>query len=264
MECLALGARHKFERDGFLWSPSDEGDVGRSREGAAALVLDSYELGGAALPAGTPVVAMHDYGPSIASAALVVSPAGLGERDGYLCGFRYVSLRPLFWGLPGRLQNDEVETVLVTAGAGSAAKGGVALATAARTALPDARVRLVVPSGVKGPDTVETIEGPASLLDALLEADLVVTAGGQTMLEALAAGAPCVAVCLVENQRRQTERLASEGAIHLAEREGVGAEVAALAGDAERRRDLVRKGRELVDGFGALRIAFHVDRLGAG
>jgi UDP-2,4-diacetamido-2,4,6-trideoxy-beta-L-altropyranose hydrolase len=227
-------------------------------------VLDSYELDDTVLPAGVPVVAMHDHGPPIASASLVVSPAGLGERDGYLCGFRYVSLRPLFWGLPGRVPNDEVETVLVTAGGGRAAKGGVALATAARTALPDARVRLVVPSGARGPDTVETVEAPASLLDALLESDLVVTAGGQTLFEALAAGAPCVGVSLVENQRRQTERLASEGAILLAEPEGVGPAVAALAADAEHRGDLARKGRELVDGFGALRIAFHVDRLGAG
>jgi spore coat polysaccharide biosynthesis predicted glycosyltransferase SpsG len=226
-------------------------------------VLDSYELDAAVLSAGVAVVAMHDYGTPIASASLVVSPAGVGERDGYLCGFRYVSLRPLFWGLPERVPREEVETVLVTAGGGRAAKGGAALATAARTALPDARVRLVVPSGTRGPDTVETLEAPASLLDALLECDLVVTAGGQTLLEALAAGAPCVAVSMVENQRRQTERLASEGAIVLAEPEGVGPAVAALAADAERRCDLARKGQELVDGFGALRIAFHVERLAA-
>ena len=105
---------------------------------------------------------------------------------------------------------------------------------------------------------------PESLLDLLLAADLVVCAGGQTMLEAAAAGAPCIAVPLVENQVDQVRRLADAGGVRLAARGDVAGAVSELAGEYAARRALSERGQREVDGFGALRVAYAIAALVAG
>jgi spore coat polysaccharide biosynthesis predicted glycosyltransferase SpsG len=98
----------------------------------------------------------------------------------------------------------------------------------------------------------------------MLEADLVVTAAGQTMLEAVATGAPTVALPLVENQARQAELLAERGAVRLVSSEDVSELTSAaveLARSTDARRALSANGQAAVDGYGALRVAYHLARL---
>jgi UDP-2,4-diacetamido-2,4,6-trideoxy-beta-L-altropyranose hydrolase len=210
---------------------------------------------------------MHDHGGVPDGAALVVSVAGDPTPDGRrLTGFEYAALRPHFWGLPERSLGDRAARLLVTVGSGQLADVGSRLARALAGSLPDTRVALV-----RGPDAppeapqgVDTLDAPVSLLEPLLEADLVVTAAGQTMLEAAAAGTPCIALPLVDNQRRQAERLAEAGAVRLVDPpdpEAVAVAARALADDPEARRRLSRVGQQTVDGYGALRVAFAIDEL---
>ena len=93
------------------------------------------------------------------------------------------------------------------------------------------------------------------MVDVLQDADLVVTAAGQTMLETLCVGTPCVATAVVDNQRAQLDLLARAGGVRAAQPAGIGEAVAALVADATARAQLAAAGRELVDGFGALRVA---------
>jgi spore coat polysaccharide biosynthesis predicted glycosyltransferase SpsG len=251
--CLLNGSDEPLECDGISWTPlADVVD-------ADVLVLDSYRLSG--MQSDMPLVVFDDAGESGAEAALVVDPSGAPVSDGRrLAGFRHACLRSPFWGLPERAAAREVRSVLVAAGSGGAADE---LATAAREALSDADVRVVRgPYARQAATGADVIHAPASLLEPLLGADLVVTGAGQTMLEAAAAGAPCVAVALAENQRRQGRRLAAEGAVRFVEAaEAVRPAIDALVADHGARAGLARRAQQVVDGLGALRVAFRIAEL---
>jgi len=180
---------------------------------------------------------MHDHGEGPVGAALVVAAAAQrsSDDDGWLSGLGYAALRPAFWGLPVRDLRDPVRRIVVTTGGGRFGELGCELAQAVGEALPGVSMALVrgPQAAFAMPEGIESIDAPDSLLEPLLAADLVISAGGQTMLEAAACGTPCVALALVDNQRRQALRLAALGAVRLVDPPGVSGVVAAA-------RELVR------------------------
>jgi UDP-2,4-diacetamido-2,4,6-trideoxy-beta-L-altropyranose hydrolase len=253
--CYAYGADEPFERDGVSWTPLDGDDLpsGSGR----VLVVDSYRLPAEVLSraaAEKRLVVMHDHGEPPENAALVVSAAADPAN---------AALRPSFWGLPERHIRHTVERVLVTTGSGSFGEAGPGLAEAVVAALPSAVVSLVRGPYADGssPTGVEILDAPESLLAPLLATDLVLSAGGQTMLEAAAAGTPCIAIPIVENQRRQAVRLAQLGAVKLVDLENAPMRAVELAQDVDARRSLSRAGQLAVDGYGAVRIAFAISEL---
>jgi UDP-2,4-diacetamido-2,4,6-trideoxy-beta-L-altropyranose hydrolase len=270
--CFADGVDEAFQRDGIAWKPI--GDETLPVSGADILVVDSYrrtteELAAAARK--TRMVVMHDFGVVPDGAALVVSAAAHDPDDEgkRLTGLAYSCLRPAFWGLPARTLEPSVDRILVTTGSGQFAEIAVKIAQTLAQAIPGARVTLVrgphASAGV--PAGVEILESPDSLLAPLLAADVVVTAGGQTMLEAAAAGTPSVALLLVENQRRQAEHLAGVGAARVVdppEVTRVSATVEELLRNPDARHALSAAGQRAVDGYGAHRVAFHIERLARG
>jgi UDP-2,4-diacetamido-2,4,6-trideoxy-beta-L-altropyranose hydrolase len=263
--CYAYGAEVLFVRDGVNWEPLS-GDLPYVPDGV--LVVDSYRLDSQTLAAARDVslVVMHDYGDPPEGAALVVAVAGesSGRPPTRLVGPTYAALRPAFWGLPQRETRPTVERILVATGSGQLDELGCELAEALGNALPAAEVTLVRGPDVQGPAPagVETLDAPESLFEPLLQVDLAVTAGGQTMLEAAATGTPCVALPLVDNQRPQVAMLARAGAIWPVDTpdEAVGA-ARELIDDGAGRQRLGAASQRTVDGYGALRIAFEIARL---
>lgn len=250
VEARAIGAREGEQRDGVSWSPVD--DAGQID--APVVLLDSYRTPrevAEELALTASVAVMHDEGVPPSGAAFVVDPAA---------DLRHACLRPAYWGLPRRTPRDRVERVLVTTGGGDPGGRGVALAEAARDALPGVTVALVrgpqAPAGA--PDGVEVVRAPASLLDELLRADLVVSGGGQTLFETAACGTPCVAVALATNQNRSLDALAAVGAV--ATRLD---DLGLLAEDPAARAAMAAAAQTAVDGYGALRVAFALERLTA-
>jgi spore coat polysaccharide biosynthesis predicted glycosyltransferase SpsG len=263
---FAFGADAQLERDGVRWS---SWDTSTPSPPGRVLVVDSYRLSReelASLAGSRPLVLLHDATESPPDAALVISVAA--ERDSgnhHLTGLEYAALRPDFWGLPAREIRVPVEQILVTTGSGTFAGFAGHLAREVAEAVPDARITLVrgPHATEEGPPEVQTLDAPDSLLEPLLEADLVVTTGGQTMLEAAATGAPCVALPVVENQRPQVQRLARTHAVLAVDPKGddrINA-IAQLARDQETRRLLSRNAQRAVDGYGAHRVAFRIARL---
>ncbi len=267
--CYAHGADEPIEHDAVTWLPLSDDELPASPE--HVLVIDSYRVPQEALARAAQtarVVVMHDYGDVPAGAALVVSPAGSPSSDdnAWLSGLAYAALRSGYWGLPTRSLDERVRHVLVTTGSGHFANTGRNLAQLLAETLPEATVALV-----RGPHApiaalpgVEVLHAPYSLLEPLLAADLVVSAAGQTMLEAAATGTPCIALPLAENQRPQAVRLAELGAVRVVDPprgEDVTAALFELAQDVEARRALSRNGQRAVDGYGALRVAFEIARL---
>ncbi|MGH2870132.1 MAG: hypothetical protein ACRDNK_21500 [Solirubrobacteraceae bacterium] len=243
--------------------------------GVSLLLLDSYRLDPVTVRAHTGAVklaVMHDIGPVPESADLVLTtdPGLAGMRPEIVGGPALCCLGPMFWGLPApRPVAAEVRKVLITTGGGDPSGHGVAIAYALADALPGREITLV-----RGPHTelspltgIHILDRPPSLLHPLREADLTVTSAGNSLLEALAVGSPTVAVIVAENQRSGAQALADRGATQLAEPEplealeALVATVRALAEDPELRGHQVRAGRELVDGYGALRVAYLLSEL---
>jgi spore coat polysaccharide biosynthesis predicted glycosyltransferase SpsG len=269
VRCHAFGAAEPTVRDGVEWTPLDDPLEAAGDE--AAMLIDSYTLGDEAseqIAAGRPTAVMLDEGDAPVAAAIVVAPGypprASGQGPLWLAGPRHACLRPGFWGLPERGPAPErVERVLVTTGGGD--PGGVAerLAAAVRDAVPPGtNVALVRGpyAPATAPEGVELVHAPDSLLEQLASADLVVTAGGQTLLEAAAVGTPAIVVPLVANQRAQAEALAERGAARAAALDDVPTAVAAIAADAAARTSLSAAAQRAIDGHGALRVAYALSR----
>jgi UDP-2,4-diacetamido-2,4,6-trideoxy-beta-L-altropyranose hydrolase len=269
--CYAYGAEAPFDRDGLHWTPlSDPRLVG----GARVLVVDSYQVRRETLVEAartSRLVVMHDFGDPPEGAALVVGVANESSESAprLLGGPAYAALRPAFWGLPARKLRETADRVLVTTGGGQLDRLGCELAEAVAAAVPAAQVSLVRRPNAQGPAPrgIEALAAPQSLLGPLLHADLAVTAGGQTMLEAAATGTPSLALPLVENQRKQTARLGALGAVQVVDPptvSGVTRAAVQLLDNFEARRSLAGAGQSVVDGYGALRVAFEIARLAEG
>jgi UDP-2,4-diacetamido-2,4,6-trideoxy-beta-L-altropyranose hydrolase len=262
---LAWGADEAIHRDGLEWEP-----LGRAESPPAegVIVLDSYGVAGetvAELAAGARLVLMHDRD-ALPDAEIVTSTIGREDAAGRLrlFGLRYACLRPPYWGVPERQPSDAVRRILIATGGGDSAGAAAQLAESVREGVPEAEVAVLRGPYSSGelPDGILAVDHQPDLLGELLSADLIVTAGGQTLLEAAATGTPAVAVVLAEDQRTQAEAVASAGAAELVEPGPAVSDAAReLAGNAERREDLARRGQELIDGYGALRVGFHVGRL---
>jgi spore coat polysaccharide biosynthesis predicted glycosyltransferase SpsG len=174
-----------------------------------------------------------------------------------LAGPMYALVDPDLAKLQVRPVGTAVDVVLVTTGAADDAGIGAAMAAELAGLLPGVLVRLAVgPWGSDAvPEGVELIRAVDGLGPALAGADVVVTAGGVTLLEALVLARPTVAVVLADNQRPAAEGAAAASAVVLSDPAGAAAAAAALTGDAVRRQALAQAARTLVDGQGARRVA---------
>jgi len=265
--CVALGAGAPRERYGVLWEPEVAASQALTAP-ADVVVLDTY---GPSWPssAGTrlaraPRVVVCDN-PDPPSAALIVDPAAEPDDDPrHLYGLCHAMLGPPFWSLPRRPSHGPLRRVLVTVGSSSRITDGPDLVDAVRAGVPDeAILRVLAAAGVTDGPGVRALEPRATLLEELLACDLVVCGAGQTMLEAAATGAPCVAVVLADNQRRAAAQLDRVGGALVTPLAGVTDACAGLAAPPARAA-LAGRGQDAVDGTGARRVAFAVQRLVTG
>jgi spore coat polysaccharide biosynthesis predicted glycosyltransferase SpsG len=253
------------------------------RVGARGLVVDSYEVGGSELAVArgsVPVVAVFDdRGGAPPSADIVIGPAPGGGSPSTVGGTRYLrgpSFAPLAPEFALPVDRDipaSVRRVLLLLGGAAPGALLAGLARAARRALPDAALDLVIGPATEALAAALSTElaglprlaihrAPRDLRGLMLAADLAVSGGGVSVLELAATGTPAIGVGLADNQRRNLAGMAEAGALVLAgwvgdaDLEGaVARAVAALAADPEGRGSMSRRGRELVDGRGASRIA---------
>lgn len=228
-----------------------------------AAVIDSYEADAATYSAAERAVHWAAYLDDTMRLAyprgLVVngSPAAPSMAyepvygDAVLLGARYQLLRKAFWEVPARCAaRPSLSRVLVIFGG-----------TDARD-LRESTVELLAD---RFPDVVlDVVDDPrtaAEIRDAMLAADVAVTAAGQTLYELARTGTPAVAVAVADNQIPQARALADAGVIVLAGeagefavRERIADGLASLE-PMDAREQMSRRGPQLIDGRGALRVA---------
>lgn len=232
------------------------------------LVLDTYDRADwqrVAAPAHGRLVAFEDALPSPAAAAdVVIAPESGADPGGrVLGGLSFACLRRPFWDIGPRQVRDTPQRVLITTGGGDLGGLGRRLAERLRESIPSVELELVWGPGFGGepPGGLTVLDRPASLLEPLLRADAVVCAGGQTMLEAAATGAPTLVLEGAPNQRAQIASLTAREAIVPVGEEEVPAGLERLLGSPALRRQLSGRAQEAVDGRGALRIATELEAL---
>lgn len=262
--------------------PGSDEDIALVREqaaGARALVVDSYAWQPDELAAANelvPTVAVADLGGAFHCSLVVdggpdaAPPKYAGGQADLLLGPTYALLSRDLWDFD-RPTPPAAPRVLLTFGGASGRE--VAQLAAAVDDATDAEV-VVVAGPYADPAEIrelapraEVVVAPQTLTPLFAKSSVVVTAGGQTLLEVLRIGVPAVVVEIASNQAPGIAAAAARGAVvdaglfdedapaHVA-----GAVAKLLADPAERER-LATAGRGWVDGRGARRVAQRIAAL---
>jgi spore coat polysaccharide biosynthesis predicted glycosyltransferase SpsG len=239
-----------------------------------AIVVDSYRAGAALLrDLGTQtarVVAVDDLADRDLPVSIVVNGGWHAPRLAYrtlpetvrLLGSQYALLDPVYAEPARRPPGSGIRRVLITLGGDAGAEPLRAAVAAVERVIPTAALDVAVGGWAAAGlaiDGATVHRGPASLRPLIVGADLVVSGGGMTLYECLAAGAPVVALVMADNQRPNVVEMARAGLIVDGEPSLEDA-VAQIASDRGLRRKLATLGREAVDGRGATRVAVAIMR----
>jgi len=188
--------------------------------------------------------------------------AGGHAKRGF-AGAAYAIVAPDF-AKPPRPPRPQPQRVLVTLGASTAGAAAPALAAALADRYPELRVQAAVgpwldtetPSlDTETQSGVEFVDAPDGLGAFIRDADIVITAGGVTLLESCASARPTVVVPLADNQRNAVAFLAGLGAARACSLDEVPDVLGELLVDAAGRARIGRTARATIDGAGATRVA---------
>ena len=255
------------------------------RWNAAALVTDGYDIGprywGALRGHVRLMIAIDDLALTHLPVDVVVNSSPDAFRLEYsvlpgtrfLLGPSYAILRDEFAEEPKRDIPDRLNRVLVTMGGSDPFELMPQLTDWICETLTEVWVDLIVGPFFKSTraieqtrekyrDRVEIYRDPQDIRSLMLAADIAVTGGGQTTYELGATATPTLAICLDFNQRNSLSGLAREGTLLLAgdardsELEGkIKSSLRSLAFNPDLRMKLRMRGRQMVDGLGARRVA---------
>ncbi|MDQ1460701.1 MAG: hypothetical protein QOI08_2185 [Actinomycetota bacterium] len=159
--------------------------------------------------------------------------------------------------LPRAPIGPKVTRVLVTTGGTDSEGIGARIAVELAGAMTAVRVRHVVGPWGRGADDarVESVAAPDGLGPEIAAADIVVTAGGVSMLEACCLARPVVAFSIAAGQDRSMSGAAHVGAVVVADVASAAGLTEGLAHDQAGRRRLSQAAQTLVDGQGSARVA---------
>lgn len=260
-------------------SAEDARATTKRAHGMRALVVDSYAWSPSAVADAqrvVPTVAIADLGGAFACSAVVdggpdaAPPKYAGSTAELLLSPTFALLSRELWEFDAAPPPAD-PTVLLTFG-GSA---GAELATLAEAVAEETNARVVAIAGpyadprvirASAPD-VDVVVAPASLVPHFAASTVVVTAGGQTLLEVLRMGVPAVVVEIATNQAPGIAAASARGAVVDAGRfdtdaaPRVARRVSELLGDETARARLTAAGRGWVDGQGARRVAERIAAL---
>ncbi|TMF32758.1 MAG: hypothetical protein E6I30_09640 [Chloroflexi bacterium] len=257
----------------------------RSR-GADVVVVDGYSAGPEFLRAlrsvAGQVVAVDDGGDRPLPVDVVVNGGVSAERLPYRCkpdtlfllGPRYALVDPRYAEPPCRSDSERVRRALICLGGGSHEGASLKALGAVDAAAPDdCAVDVAVGSFSHNWPALDAAARATrhrvsihcdrfGLRDLMLAADVAVSGGGVTLYELAATATPAVVVQMADNQARNVKGFEQAGAALAAGAAGEAAlgeslakALRRLARDHALRATMGARGRELVDGQGALRVA---------
>lgn len=184
-----------------------------------------------------------------------------------LLGPEYVLLRPEFARVRNTIRQIEeaVRKVLIIDSGHRFSRVVPRMVLAIEQHVPDPDVMLVSQLYSSNPNrmnsSLEILCVPAvqDMAGAMLDADLVIAGGGTILHELAACGAPAVSLPAIDLQVKNAERFEQLGTLRQLgfkpSFETINEVIGAVVKDRELRRSMMDKGRALVDGMGADRVA---------
>jgi len=191
----------------------------------------------------------------------------------FLLGPEYLMLRQEFWDKSDFVVRPTVHNILVVLGGSDSHE----LMPGILSMLDDMQYDFII-NAIVGPfanneynvkqvidksrHEINLFHAPDAIQELMLQADLAISAGGQTLYELLCLGCPTVAIEVALNQKKQLESLVELGCLHTICDDADNNVVSSLAksvhfllSDYHIRSNMSNLSQQLFDGQGALRVA---------
>lgn len=195
--------------------------------------------------------------------AIYANKNNKGKR--YLLSPYYAPIRPEFRNIPYKVK-EKVKDILITTGGTDEAGISLQIIDAARNALPDtAGLHIVIGAINRNREQllklsltdskIKTYENVTDMAGLMQKCDLAISTAGSTIYELCAIGVPTICFTIAENQVPNASGLSKANVVIYAHDKQFAAHISELAANYNRRKILSANMRNLVDGFGASRIA---------
>jgi len=194
------------------------------------------------------------------------------KKDGvkYLLGTKYTPLRKEFWELPEKKINEKIESILVTFGGSDTKNMTPKVMKLLNKEYPALKKDVIIGKAFHNIEEIKKeIDENTNLIcysnaekirEIMLESDIAISAGGQTLYELARVGVPTICICVTDNQIlniQECERVGFISYIGYCSNENI---LINLKNAIEKIMDYnLRKrvsvlGRKIVDGKGSLRL----------
>jgi UDP-2,4-diacetamido-2,4,6-trideoxy-beta-L-altropyranose hydrolase len=188
----------------------------------------------------------------------------------YLLGSQYIPLRREFWDIPGKEIKESIKSAMITFGGDDTKSMTPTVLKLLTEHHPELTKDVVIGKGFQNIKEIESAADKRTNLiyfpDAegmkkiMLESDIAISAGGQTLYELARVGVPTIAIAVADNQMNNVKGWHRAGFIRYAgwwEDEVVLENIKnslKLLEDKSLRERMTKIGRTLVDGKGARRV----------
>lgn len=218
---LLAGKKHRV----FDWIKEEERLV-NLLEGADAVIIDSYLAESGLYEkiseiANTPIYIDDnkriDYPKGIVvNGTIYAEEMGYPEKEGitYLLGVKYILLRKEFWESPIKEIRDCIERILITSGGDDGVKMTPNVLRLLHKNYPRTIKRVIIGRAFNhikeierlADTTTELVYYPDALemKKAMIESDVAISAGGQTLYELARSGTPAISIAVADNQLNNT------------------------------------------------------------
>ena len=190
----------------------------------------------------------------------------------YLLGVKYFPLRKEFWDVPDKMLNKKIISIMVTFGGDNTGAMTQKILKLLTRKYQDIIKKVVIGKGFKDAKEIRLLKdkrtdriyypGAKEMKELMIESDLAVSGGGQTLYELARMGLPTIAVALADNQATNIRGWRRAGFIEYAGRLGDGYIVNIVdrriknLNSVTKRKEKYRIGRSYIDGSGSKSIVY--------
>jgi UDP-2,4-diacetamido-2,4,6-trideoxy-beta-L-altropyranose hydrolase len=144
----------------------------------------------------------------------------------YLLGSKYIPLRKEFWDVPEKEIKENIQTVMVTFGGDDARNMTPGILKLLEENFPKLIKKVIIGKGFKNIERIESLKNDKTELiyypntedmkRVMLESDIAISAGGQTLYELARVGVPTIAIAVADNQMNNVKGWQKTGFIEYA------------------------------------------------
>jgi len=188
----------------------------------------------------------------------------------YLLGTKYTPLRKEFWEVPEKKIKEKIESVMVTFGGDDAKNMTPKILKLLNEKYPELNKNVIIGRAYQNIDEIKKCADKNTNLiyypdaekmkEIMLESDIAISAGGQTLNELASVGVPTIGICIAENQLGNIKGWEKVGFLEYAglyNENNIIADIDKLLKNLESmkiRESKSKIGRKFIDGKGSIRI----------